>query len=102
MNLILTRADTETMTDSDWIEVGSLEDIPRRGARLVKTARGDVGVFRTMDDAVFALDDRYPHRDRPRSPVIAQGHARSFPRPHRLLHTKTARGRHTAKGPLEE
>ena len=37
----------------EWIEIGSLTDIPRAGTRLVETARGAVALFRTTDDAVF-------------------------------------------------
>ena len=45
-----------------WVDVGGMADVPRLGARVVATARGDVAVFRTRDDAVFALDDRCPHK----------------------------------------
>ena len=50
-----------------WIDIGALEDIPRQGARVVKTAHGCVAVFRTLDDAVFALSDRCAHKAGPLS-----------------------------------
>jgi len=47
---------------SDWIEIGSLNDIPKLGARVVKREEGDIAVFRTADDKVFALRDKCPHK----------------------------------------
>ena len=58
---------------SEWIEIGKLEDIPRRGARVLKTAGGDIAVFRSADDRIFALDDRCPHRGGPLSQGIVHG-----------------------------
>ena len=56
-----------------WIDIGALEDIPRQGARVVKTAHGCVAVFRTLDDQVFALDDRCPHKGGPLSQGLVHG-----------------------------
>ena len=64
---------------SDWIDIGALEDIPARGARVVKTAQGCVAVFRTFDDQVFALDDRCPHKGGPLSDGIVHGHSVTCP-----------------------
>lgn len=62
-----------------WIDIGALEDIPRRGARVLRTAQGCVAVFRTADDRVFALDDRCPHRGGPLSEGIVHGDAVTCP-----------------------
>jgi len=67
------------MTGRRWIEIGSLADIPQRGARVVKTDRGDIAVFRTADDRVFALDDRCPHKGGPLSQGIVHGHSVTCP-----------------------
>lgn len=58
---------------SEWVEVGKLEDIPRLGARVIKTLKGDVGIFRTAEDEVFALLDSCPHQGGPLSQGIVHG-----------------------------
>ena len=56
-----------------WIDIGALDDIPARGARVVRTPHGCVAVFRTGTDQVFALDDRCPHKGGPLSEGIVHG-----------------------------
>ncbi len=51
---------------SNWIVIGKIEEIPRRGARTVETKEGPIAVFRTGEDQIFALADRCPHRGGPR------------------------------------
>jgi nitrite reductase (NADH) small subunit len=58
---------------SHLIDIGSLDDIPPQGARMVKTLVGCVAVFRTVDDRIFALDDRCPHKGGPLSEGIVHG-----------------------------
>jgi nitrite reductase (NADH) small subunit len=53
-----------------WTEIGALEDIPKLGSRVVNRLEGRIGVFRTADDEVFALDDRCPHKGGPLSQGI--------------------------------
>ncbi|WP_095588129.1 nitrite reductase small subunit NirD [Actibacterium ureilyticum] len=56
-----------------WIDIGSIDDIPVRGARVVKTALGCVAVFRTAEAEVFATSDRCPHKGGPLSEGIVHG-----------------------------
>lgn len=58
---------------SRFIDIAALDDIPRQGARVVKTPSGCVAVFRTLDDQVFAMDDRCPHKGGPLSEGIVHG-----------------------------
>jgi nitrite reductase (NADH) small subunit len=62
-----------------WIDVGALTDIPRRGARRVATPRGDIAVFRTGDNEVFALRDLCPHKQGPLSQGIVHGRTVTCP-----------------------
>ncbi|ODN70810.1 nitrite reductase small subunit NirD [Methylobrevis pamukkalensis] len=56
------------------VDVGHVTDVPARGARVVKLAETEIGVFRTMDDRIFAIDNRCPHRGGPLSEGIVHGH----------------------------
>ncbi len=56
-----------------WAEIGRLDDIPMRGARTVATAFGDIAVFRTGEDRVYAVRDRCPHKGGPLSAGIVHG-----------------------------
>lgn len=58
---------------NEWIEIGTLNDIPRQGARIVKTGDVDIAVFRTADDRVFAVHDKCPHKGGQLSQGIVHG-----------------------------
>ncbi len=58
---------------TDWIEIGKLQDIPKLGSRVVSTKKGDIAVFRTATDEVFAVRDKCPHKEGPLSQGIVHG-----------------------------
>lgn len=58
---------------TEWIKIGTLADIPSRGARCINTPIGRIAVFRTNDDAVYAIEDRCPHKGGPLSQGIVHG-----------------------------
>jgi nitrite reductase (NADH) small subunit len=53
-----------------WTEIGPLADIPSKGSRVLETPEGDVAIFRTAGDEVFALYDQCPHKQGPLSQGI--------------------------------
>ena len=64
---------------SNWIEIASLEDIPKLGARVVKTDTVEIAVFRTASDEVFAVRDACPHKGGPLSQGIVHGSSVTCP-----------------------
>lgn len=64
---------------TNWIDIGTIEDIPKRGARLVKTRLGCVAIFRTAQDEIFAMDDTCPHKKGPLSEGIVHGNSVTCP-----------------------
>lgn len=62
-----------------WVEVGSIGDIPIRGARCVSTPEGRIAIFRTAEGHAFAIEDRCPHKNGPLSQGIVHGTAVTCP-----------------------
>src|SRR5271165_765662 len=69
----LTRQSVASSTASQWARVGTLDDIPRLGSRVVRTRGEDIAVFRTADDRIFAMQDRCPHKQGRLSQGIVHG-----------------------------
>jgi nitrite reductase (NADH) small subunit len=90
---------TPAAPSQDWIDIGRLDDIPRRGARQVRAAgiALPIAVFRTADDEVFALVDRCPHKAGPLSEGIVQGCAVACPLHGWVIHLRSG----TAESPDE-
>lgn len=63
----------------NWQFIATLEDIPPQGSRVVKSPQGDIALFRTADDQVFALHDKCPHKGGPLSQGIVFGHTVACP-----------------------
>ena len=64
---------------SDWIDIGALDAVPQRGARVIKTNFGCVAVFRTAEDEVYALDNACPHKQGPLAEGIVHGKSVTCP-----------------------
>ncbi|MBQ0823445.1 nitrite reductase small subunit NirD [Microvirga sp. HBU67558] len=64
---------------SEWIDVGTVDDVPLLGSRVVQAPSGDIAVFKAADGALFALRDRCPHKGGPLSQGIVHGHSVTCP-----------------------
>jgi nitrite reductase (NADH) small subunit len=69
----------EKTESATWIDIGVIDDIPKLGARVVTTPDGDIAVFRTGQDEIFALRDKCPHKGGPLSQGIVHGKRVSCP-----------------------
>lgn len=68
-----------TVLEKNWIRIGTVDEIPLRGARVVKTSAGCIAVFRSADNEVYAIDDRCPHKAGPLSQGIVHGRSVTCP-----------------------
>ncbi|WP_206171223.1 nitrite reductase small subunit NirD [Trinickia terrae] len=64
---------------STWTHVCNVSDIPRLGSRVLERAEGNVAIFRTAQDKVFALLDHCPHKGGALSQGIVHGETVTCP-----------------------
>lgn len=62
-----------------WIDLGHIDEVPLRGARLIKTHMGCIAVFRTGEAEVFAASNTCPHKGGPLSEGIVHGQSVTCP-----------------------
>lgn len=58
---------------TSWIAIGKVSDVPLRGARCVVTPMGKIGVFRTAENDIYAMEDHCPHKGGPLTQGIVHG-----------------------------
>lgn len=58
---------------SHWVKVVALEEIPKLGARVVRSKDREIGIFRLEDDRVYAINNQCPHKGGPLSQGIVYG-----------------------------
>lgn len=63
----------------NWIDICALNEINPLGSRVVRGPKGNIAIFRTASDDVFALDDRCPHKHGPLSQGIVYGKSVACP-----------------------
>lgn len=62
-----------------WIRICAVEEIPRLGSRVVQRMAGNIAVFRSAADRVFALLDHCPHQGGPLSQGLVHGESVTCP-----------------------
>ncbi|ARE40372.1 Nitrite reductase [NAD(P)H] small subunit [Rhodovulum sp. P5] len=85
----------------NWIDIGAIDDIPLRGARVVKTRHGCVAVFRTAEAEVFATSDRCPHKGGPLSDGIVHGRKVTCPLHNWVFSLETGQAQGADEGQIE-
>lgn len=81
-----------------WTDVGAVTDVPARGARRVPSPLGDIAVFRTGDNQMFALMDACPHKGGPLSQGIVHARSVTCPLHGRVIDLATGEGLGADKG----
>lgn len=64
---------------ADWVDIGGIDDVPLRGARIVKSPFGCMAVFRTAENEAYAIEDKCPHKGGPLSQGIVHGKSVTCP-----------------------
>lgn len=84
-----------------WVDVGYLDDIPRQGARCVSVGDITVAIFRTVDNQVFALEDKCPHKNGPLSQGIVHDGCVTCPLHNWVISLETGEAQGADKGEVK-
>ena len=63
----------------NWVEIGSISDIPLRGARQVRYGQSYIAIFRNAQNKISALEDKCPHSGCPISNGIVHDNSVTCP-----------------------
>ncbi|OSQ43045.1 nitrite reductase small subunit NirD [Thalassospira sp. MCCC 1A01428] len=81
-----------------WVNVGPLSNIPQQGARTFQTETDRIAIFRTLDDQIYALLDRCPHKDGPLAQGIVHGRFVTCPLHNMVFSLETGEAQGTDDG----
>jgi nitrite reductase (NADH) small subunit len=81
-----------------WVAVGTIDDIPLRGARCVKNGVMTIAIFRTAANEIYALEDKCPHRNGPLSQGIVHDGCVTCPLHNWVISLSTGRAQGADEG----
>ncbi len=81
-----------------WVDIGALDAIPVRGARVVRSTAGCVAVFRTAQSEIYAIDDACPHKAGPLSQGIVHDRSVTCPLHNWVISLETGTAQGADKG----
>ena len=84
-----------------WIDIGHIDEVPLRGARLLKTPMGCIAVFRTAEAEVFAASNSCPHKGGPLSEGIVHGQSVTCPLHNWVFDLNTGEAQGADEGRIE-
>lgn len=84
-----------------WIDIASIDDIPLRGARVVKTPVGCIALFRTDEAKIYAASDGCPHKGGPLSEGIIHGQSVTCPLHNWVFDLNTGEAQGADEGRIE-
>ena len=84
--------------DSSLVDIGSIHDVPQRGARCVKKGELTIAIFRTAEDQFFALEDKCPHKNGPLSQGIVHDGCVTCPLHNWVISLKTGQAQGADEG----
>ena len=83
---------------AQWVDIGALDQIPVRGARVVKSPAGCIAVFRTAENQAFAIEDACPHKAGPLSQGIVHGTSVTCPLHNWVISLETGKAQGADEG----
>jgi nitrite reductase (NADH) small subunit len=84
-----------------WIDVCVVDDIPVRGSRRTRFNGVEIALFRTSDDAVFAIENRCAHKGGPLSEGIVHDCAVTCPLHSWVFDLATGKARGADEGQIQ-
>lgn len=66
-------------TIPNWYDLCQLTDVPVRGSRRAVIEEKTIGLFRTTDNTIYAIDDECPHKHGPLSQGIVHDNCVTCP-----------------------
>ena len=83
---------------AEWTDICAVDDVPLRGARRVRLAGMEVGVFRNASGRVFAIDNQCPHKQGPLSEGIVHDTSVTCPLHSLVIDLETGKARGEDEG----
>ena len=81
-----------------WLNICALDEIPVRGARRFMSAVGEIAVFRTGNEDIYAIENSCPHKQGPLSEGIVHDTGVTCPLHSWVIDLQTGHARGADKG----
>ncbi len=87
-----------TITQSQWHDIGTIDQIPTLGARVIERQQGNIAVFKMTTGEILAVLDQCPHKGGPLSQGMMFGDQVSCPLHQWTINLRTGKAQEPDEG----